>query len=237
MYYWPKYVKWRGWHKTSQNQWGFVPSLSSCEWEVVGRSILPSSSPTPLVPLLRPPIWNLEVGEFVDAGSEFSPSREKNPFFFGCFVSSFNPTSSKPSSAVGGWRSNRRSFIADRGSRGRRAESRLCRPISCWTIGDRAEMSYQVISIRRHSQSLAGMISQMIFCMSRRIREKSRMVQYQTRHWLSWSQSRKCSIVEAKSSFSLEVMAGRASTNYPYMYSLNLLANKLRYHWQLFSCH
>lgn len=93
--------------------------------------MLPSSCPTPLAPLFRPPIWNLEVGEVGAVESEFSPSLEKNPFFFGCFASSFSPTSSKPSSAVGGCLSNRRSFIADRGSLGRRAESRLCRPISC----------------------------------------------------------------------------------------------------------
>jgi hypothetical protein len=55
-----------------------------------------------------------------------SPNFEKNPFFLeGCLFSSFRPTSSNPSSAVGGSLSKRRSPIADRGSRWILAESRL----------------------------------------------------------------------------------------------------------------
>lgn len=101
---------------------------------VPGRSILPISSPTVEIPLFRPGRWNLEpvvvVVVVVDGGaeSELSPNLEKNPFLFTCLFSSFSPTSSNPSSAVGGCLSNRRSFIADRGSRGILAESRLWRP-------------------------------------------------------------------------------------------------------------
>lgn len=118
---------------------------------VPGRGIFPNSSPTPLCPLFLPPIWNLEpvCGA---AGSELSPNFEKKPFFFGCFASSFSPTSSNPSSAVGGCLSNLLSLIADRWSRGSLAESRLCLPFSCCGItGDLAEISYiYLVSTRSH---------------------------------------------------------------------------------------
>jgi hypothetical protein len=79
-------------------------------------------------------------------GSVFSPNFEKKPFFFGCFAwSSFNPTSSNPSSAVGGCLSNRLSLIADRGSLGNRAESRLWRPKSLGRTGDLAEISNDLL--------------------------------------------------------------------------------------------
>src|SRR4051812_21561063 len=105
--------------------------------------MLPSSSPTPLCPLFLPPIWNLDVVD-VELGSEDSPNFEKNPFFLTCLAfSSFSPTSSNPSSAVGGCLSNLRSPIADRGSLGNLAASRLCLPISdtAGTTGDLAEIS------------------------------------------------------------------------------------------------
>lgn len=79
---------------------------------------------------------------FVLCDSELSPNFEKKPFFLGCLASSFSPTSSKPSSAVGGCFSKCLSLIADRGSRGIRAESRLCRPFSDCMIGERADISY-----------------------------------------------------------------------------------------------
>jgi len=119
-------------------------SFMSEDPAVPGRGKLPSSSPTPLCPLFLPVIWNLElIGDWVFE-SEPSPNFEKNPFFFDCFVwSSFSPTSSNPSSAVGGCLSNRRSLTADRGSLGILAESRLWRPVSAGSTGDLAEISYE----------------------------------------------------------------------------------------------
>lgn len=75
-----------------------------------------------------------------------SPNFEKNPLFLGLFCSSFSPTSSNPSSAVGGCLSKRRSPTADRGSLGNRAESRDWRPvISVGTAGDLADISYKLL--------------------------------------------------------------------------------------------
>jgi len=93
-----------------------------------------------------------------------SPNFEKNPFFFVCLAcSSFNPTSSNPSSAVGGCLSNRRSFIADLGSRGNLAESRLCLPISCPTTGDLAEMSNDLLYESKDSREMEnGSISSLL---------------------------------------------------------------------------
>jgi hypothetical protein len=103
------------------------------------------SSPTPLCPLFLPGRWNREVvGDCAFVDSDPSPNLEKKPFFFVCCFacSSFKPTSSKPSSAVGGCLSNRRSPMAERGSLCIRAESKLCRPKDSWGItGDFAEMS------------------------------------------------------------------------------------------------
>jgi hypothetical protein len=106
--------------------------------------MFPSSAPCPLCPRFRPVMWNLEVMGTVDPDSCCSPNFEKNPLRFGLLCSSFSPTSSNPSSAVGGSLSKRRSPIAERGNRGNRgnrAESRLWRALSAATIGDLADMS------------------------------------------------------------------------------------------------
>jgi len=127
---------------------------------VPGLLMLPNSSP-PLIPLFLPPIWNRPAIpppvapvplEFVPAVlllSPPSPNFEKNPRFLTWFsFLSSRPTSSNPSSAsaVAGWRSKGRDSIADRGNRGRRALSRDWRVLSDW-IGERAEMSYDSVSI------------------------------------------------------------------------------------------
>ena len=122
-----------------------ITSCTSVDPDVPGLGIVPNSSPTPLCPLFLPPMWNLDVvvvpGGFGVCDSELSPNLEKNPFFLGCFASSFNPTSSKPSSVVGGCLSKYLSLTADRGILGIRTESRLCRPFSDCMIGERAEIS------------------------------------------------------------------------------------------------
>lgn len=123
---------------------------------VPGLWIAPNSSPTPLCPLFLPPIWNLEgVDEAGVSELELSPNLVKNPFFFcGCFGSSFNPTSSKPSSAVGCGFSKCLSLMADLGSRGIRAESRLCLPPSPCTMGERAEMSNDLLYESKDSRDI-----------------------------------------------------------------------------------
>lgn len=88
------------------------------------------------------------VGDVTTPDSGASPNFGKKVLFLGLVWSSFNPTSSNPSSVVGGCLSKRRSFTADRGSRGSCAESRLWRPRSRLdpSTGDFAEMSYEYIS-------------------------------------------------------------------------------------------
>jgi len=111
-------------------------SCASAEPAVPGRSMWPSSAPWPLWPLFRPGKGNREMedGAVAPVLSWCSPPNlEKKPRLRewcgggggSVFCSSLSPTSSKPSSGVGGSRSKRRSLMDDLGSRGKRAESRL----------------------------------------------------------------------------------------------------------------
>lgn len=134
------------------------------------RGIGFSSEPAPLSARLRPvkEKWWLEVGRSsCFLSSEWlllSPKRAKRPrFFCGCGLgSSFNPTSSNPSSGTAGWSVlSRCCCIEDRGvarerrtSRERRASMDL-RASSDWRgyvsvvqsgIGDRAEISCATVS-------------------------------------------------------------------------------------------
>lgn len=125
-------------------------SVTSCGLEVAGLSIWPSSAPCPLCPIFFPVKWNLEVKGVAKAGSSapWSPSLEKKPRFFAAaglslLGSSFNPTSSKPSSCVGGSRSKLRSSCEERGKRDRRASSdwRPFADVEDSVTGDLAEIS------------------------------------------------------------------------------------------------
>jgi hypothetical protein len=79
--------------------------------------------------------------------SELSPKRAKIPFFFGgCFISSFNPTSSKVSSCVGRGSSNWTDLLTADLAGVAILDSKLCLGVMdpCAYTGERAEISYTI---------------------------------------------------------------------------------------------
>lgn len=129
-------------------------SCASMDWDDVGLSIGANSAPWPLWARLRPGI-NLDIPwewlcEVLDSCE--SENLAKKPFFLGgcCLCcSSFNPTSSKDSSGVGGSLSKDLSRIDDLGTRENRTESRLCRVTSPTITGDLADMSLNCVQFCR----------------------------------------------------------------------------------------
>lgn len=141
-------------------------SWPSIDCDDEGLEILPSSAPCPPLCALFRPGMNRDMPWLCALGSCESPNLANSPRFLGAcccgLVSSLRPTSSKPSSAVGGSRSKARSLMDVLGMRGKRAESRLARVgISCET-GARAETSCSILlgARARLTYHLWGVLSQ-----------------------------------------------------------------------------
>ena len=156
--------------------------------------MVPSSAPCVVVlwPLFLPAMRKRDtVGEAVDPGADAScdsvavePNLEKKPRLRGgCAAGSLSssPTSSKFSSAAAGRSQSTRFWLtAERGRRGKRAESRLCRAggPSLPTIGERAAMSCGLGLVVRFGNQGVVRYARMTAYTSRKTRGRLRSAQY-----------------------------------------------------------